>query len=110
MFPAIREALPKTGITSSISCDFRDGTVDRLGTAYLIAFEDTFTVAHHLIRLFWIGNPDQYEMTGLDVNVTLSGSIYHPNPYIVFSRAGTKEHWVATCNKKSIQTVKPTVM
>ena len=35
MFPAIRTALPKAGIASSISCEFRDGTIDKLGAGVL---------------------------------------------------------------------------
>ena len=35
MFPAIRAALPRAGIASSLSVEFRDGPVDSLGVGIL---------------------------------------------------------------------------
>ena len=81
MSPAIRTALPRVGISSYISSEFRDGPIDSLGAGVLSLFHYigtscTSVLIDQLSKKTQLGDIMIYKNTDIVMDAGLSGSLW----------------------------------
>ena len=82
MFPAIRAALPRAGIASSISVEFRDGPVDSLGVGILSLYHFSGTsrcsiLMDQLHKKTHLGNIMMSNIEDIILDTGLFGSVWN---------------------------------